>query len=165
LNHRDLVVESYRLCIVVTSDSVFRGLKRDALRPLVEKELSKCDGALLHRYIVVPNNASILKETIKQLCEDCDIVVTTGGTGVSSRDITIDVLNELSDLQLPGFGEEFRRRSMSSIGLRAILSRATAFIIRSKCAIFAIPGNPDAFRVFLEIVCPIARHLVYELKR
>jgi len=163
--HKDHVVERYRICIVVTSDSVFKGLKRDELRPLVDEELGKCDGAILTHYTVLPNDYSIIKKELEHLCHSCDIIVVTGGTGISKRDVSVDILREIGDIELPGFGEEFRRRSSMHIGERALLSRASAFVIRGKCALFAVPGNPEAFRVFIEIVCPIAKHLVYELHR
>jgi molybdenum cofactor biosynthesis protein B len=96
---------------------------------------------------------------------DVDVVVTTGGTGISRRDHTIAVLEPRLVRQIPGFGELFRLLSFQQIGPGAMLSRATAGIAQSKL-IFAMPGSPDAVELAMtKLILPELRHLLRELNR
>jgi molybdenum cofactor biosynthesis protein B len=89
-----------------------------------------------------------------------DLVLTTGGTGIAPRDVTFDTLRALFDSEIPGFGELFRMLSFREIGSAAILSRATAGLVRGKVVI-ALPGSPKALRLAMdEIVLREAGHLV-----
>ena len=80
----------------------------------------------------------ILKEWIKQ--ENIDVIITTGGTGLTGRDITPEAVNEIADKHIPGFGEVFRTLSLKTVGTSAIQSRACAVLANGKY-IFALPGS------------------------
>jgi molybdenum cofactor biosynthesis protein B len=92
-------------------------------------------------------------------------IVLTGGTGIGSRDGTIEVVRALFQKELPGFGELFRMLSFHEIGSAAMLSRATAGTFDGVIA-FALPGSPKAVRLALEkLVLPELGHAVRELLR
>ena len=95
-----------------------------------------------------------------------DVIVTTGGTGIAKRDVTIEAVSSLLDKELPGFGELFRYISyVDDIGLRAIASRAIAGVARNSL-IFAIPGSVGAVTLAMErLIVPQIPHLVREITK
>ena len=80
----------------------------------------------------------ILKEWVSK--NDIDVIITTGGTGLTGRDITPEAINQIADKQIPGFGEVFRNISLKTVGTSAIQSRACAVLANGKY-IFALPGS------------------------
>ena len=91
--------------------------------------------------------------------EDVNLVVTTGGTGVTRDDVSPDAVSELFDRTLPGFGELFRMLSYEEVGSRAMASRATAGIVRG-VPVFVLPGSVNAVRLATEeLIAPEAPHL------
>lgn len=100
--------------------------------------------------------------------EDIDCVVTTGGTGISSRDRTLSVVQERLVMELPGFGELFRQLSFTRIGPPAMLSRALGGISGppNPSAVFCLPGSRDAVDLAgRELIVPILPHLLGQLRR
>ncbi len=116
-------------------------------------------------YSVIPDDAGLLVSTIDHIIEnyDIDIIITTGGTGIGPRDITIETLKPLFDKELNGFGEIFRYESYKELGTGAILSRATAGVYKNKL-IITLPGSPNAVNLGLKIVLPEFGHLVKHLR-
>lgn len=93
------------------------------------------------------------------------IVLFNGGTGISRRDRTYDVIERMLEKTLPGFGEIFRMLSFAEVGAAAMLSRATAGVYRG-CVIVSLPGSPNAVQLGMEkLVLPEAQHLAWELTR
>ena len=90
--------------------------------------------------------------------EDVDVVVTTGGTGVTPDDVTIEAVSPLFSKELPGFGELFRRRSEDDIGTRVVATRATAGVVDG-VPVFCLPGSEDAARLGVDIITEEAAHL------
>jgi molybdenum cofactor biosynthesis protein B len=91
-------------------------------------------------------------------------VLTTGGTGIAPRDVTVPALEELFEGRIPGFGELFRWLSYKEIGSAAMLSRATAGLVGGK-VVLALPGSPKALRLAMqELVLPEAGHLVAQAR-
>ena len=88
----------------------------------------------------------------------CTIIITTGGTGLESRDITIETIEPLFEKEIKGFGEIFRAISYEELGAGSLLSRATAGIYR-KTMIFAMPGSPNAVKTGLGIIIDELGHL------
>ena len=74
-----------------------------------------------------------------------DVVITTGGTGLTGRDNTIDAIKKISEIEIPGFGELFRQLSYNKIGTSTIQSRSSAFLVNKKY-IFCLPGSSSAVR-------------------
>jgi molybdenum cofactor biosynthesis protein B len=97
--------------------------------------------------------------------EQCQAIIVNGGTGISRRDTTFDVIEALLEKTLPGFGEIFRYLSYQQIGSAAILSRAVAGVCKGK-VIFSIPGSPAAATLAMEkLILPEITHIVWEVGR
>jgi molybdenum cofactor biosynthesis protein B len=94
-----------------------------------------------------------------------EAIITTGGTGISRRDSTIEVVEAAIDQTIPGFGELFRMLSFREIGSAAMLSRATAGLMRGK-PIFALPGSTSAVDLAMKhLIVPELRHLLGQLRK
>jgi len=124
--------------LTVTDTRTFDNDKSGAI--LVEK-IKSAGHHLIDRKICKDNKeeiVSILKEWLQN--ETIDVVITTGGTGLTGRDITPEALDEVADKHIPGFGEVFRNISLKTVGTSAIQSRACAVLSNGKY-IFALPGS------------------------
>jgi molybdenum cofactor biosynthesis protein B len=111
---------------------------------------------------IVRDEAAEIEAAVRGACarEDVELVLTTGGTGIAPRDVTVPTLERMFEGTIPGFGELFRRLSFEAIGSAAILSRATAGLVGRKVVI-ALPGSPKALELAMrDIVLPEAGHLV-----
>lgn len=111
---------------------------------------------------LIPDEFDSVQGTVDRLARrrDTDVVVTTGGTGVTPDDVTPEATAGLFAKELPGFGELFRRRSHEEIGTRAIGSRATAGIVEGT-PVFCLPGSTSAVRLGVEeMILPTIGHLV-----
>lgn len=115
----------------------------------------------ISRYELIPDDISLIKGAVHRAIEsNADIVITSGGTGLASKDVTIESVAPLFDKDIPGFGELFRSKSIDQIGSSVILTRAAAGLLRGK-VIFCLPGSPNAVELALaEIILPEAGHLV-----
>ena len=124
--------------LTVTDTRTFDNDKSAAI--LVDK-IKEADHSLLDRKICKDNKDEIvliLKEWLKN--EKIDVIITTGGTGLTGRDITPEALDEIADKHIHGFGEIFRNISLKTVGTSAIQSRACAVLSNGKY-IFALPGS------------------------
>lgn len=116
-------------------------------------------------YDIVPDEPQQLLRTLQRMVQACQVVMINGGTGISPRDGTYEVLERTLERPLPGFGELFRMLSFEQVGAAAMLSRATAGIYRGR-AIFSTPGSPAAVRLAWErLIEPELAHLVWDLGR
>ncbi len=124
--------------LTVTDTRTFDNDKSGAI--LVEK-IKSANHNLIDRKICKDNKDDIviiLKEWIKK--DVIDVVITTGGTGLTGRDITPEAIDQIADKQIPGFGELFRNLSLKTVGTSAIQSRACAVLANGKY-VFALPGS------------------------
>jgi molybdenum cofactor biosynthesis protein B len=97
--------------------------------------------------------------------QSTQVIITTGGTGITSRDGTYEAIDRLLEKRLTGFGELFRMLSYQQIGPAAMMSRATAGRAQGK-AIFVLPGSPDAVRLAMtKLILPELGHVVQQLRR
>lgn len=149
--------------LVVTSDSVKRGEKEDRVTPMVAEALAREGETLVYNAVVGNDKVEILYAIASALQAGADIVLVTGGTGPGPRDVAADVASGLAERELPGIGEEFRRRSLEHGVRNAVLSRASAYVF-SRRLIVVSPGNPDAVSTMLSILLPVAGHLVEQLR-
>ncbi len=149
--------------LVVTSDSVKRGEKPDRVTPLVADVLARAVETLVYRTVVGNSRVEVLYAVLSAIQAGAEIVLVTGGTGPGPRDVSIDAVERIADKALPGIGEEFRRRSLESGVANALISRAGAYVFEGR-AIVVSPGSPDAVSKMLDIVLPVARHLVEQLR-
>ena len=99
---------------------------------------------------IIPDDLSTIQDTLKGLCDlsECDLVLTTGGTGPSPRDVTPDATLSIGDKEMPGFGEQMRQISLHFVPT-AILSRQVA-VVRKKTLVINLPGQPKAIKQTLE---------------
>jgi len=107
--------------------------------------------------------ASLLNTLIAR--DDIDVILTNGGTGISRRDRTIEVVEKIIEQPIPGFGELFRMLSWQEIGSGAMLSRAAGGVVDRKL-LFAMPGSTAAVELAMtKLILPEIGHLVKELRK
>ena len=118
-----------------------RTLDTDKSGAILVEKIKKANHNLIERKICKDNKEDIIK-ILNQWIEkkEIDIVITTGGTGLTGRDITPEALNEIADKHIPGFGEVFRTISLKTVGTSSIQSRACAVLAKGKY-IFSLPGS------------------------
>ena len=118
-----------------------RTIDNDKSGGILVNRIKEANHNLIDRKICKDNKdeiVMILKEWLQN--EKIDTIITTGGTGLTGRDITPEALNEIADKHIPGFGEVFRNISLKTVGTSAIQSRACAVLAKGKY-IFALPGS------------------------
>jgi molybdenum cofactor biosynthesis protein B len=114
---------------------------------------------------IVRDDPSAVREVVRTQAAKVQVIVTTGGTGITARDSTYEAISALLDKSLDGFGELFRMLSYGEIGSAAMLSRACAGSIGTT-AIFSLPGSEAAVRLAMEkLILPEIGHVVRELSR
>lgn len=163
--HRASAPSKIRCSVVTVSTSRYieasKGHKLDDVSGLkIAEKLMKNGYIVASRKIVSDDIGMIRKETLRSIYEEgCSVVVLTGGTGVTSSDVTVEALSSLFDKELPGFGEIFRAQTFSKAKGAALISRAKAGIIASSI-VFCMPGSPDAVDTALDIMVDELPHIV-----
>ncbi len=111
---------------------------------------------------IIADDKTLISQSVEQALQtsDLDVVIFSGGTGITPTDVTIEAVSPFFEKTLPGFGEFFRRISFERVGSAAVLSRAVAGVAKGK-VLFCIPGSPDAVRVAVEmLILPESPHIV-----
>jgi molybdopterin adenylyltransferase len=150
---------------VTISDRAAAGIYEDRSGPEIERLLAGAFGAdAVFEATVIPDDRDLIAAKLREFADDrrCDLVVTTGGTGIGPRDVTPEATLAVLEKELPGFGEAMRMQSLAKVKT-AILSRATAGT-RGRCLIVNLPGKPSAVRECLEILAPAIREGVAHLR-
>ena len=148
------------LGVAVFTVSTSRSLDEDPAGDVIASAFESADHAVAVRE-VVPDDYDTLQSRVDAVVDrdDVEVVVTTGGTGVTPDDVTVEAVDDLFEKTLPGFGELFRRYSEDEIGTRVVGTRATAGIVHG-VPVFCIPGSENAARLGSEeIIVPEAPHL------
>lgn len=145
----------YRAIVVTVSDRCARGERADESGPAVAEILEK-SGFSVVRMDIVPDERADIKRALIEGASEADLIVTTGGTGFSPRDVTPEATAAVCDRMTPGIPEAMRAASLK-ITPRAMLSRAAAGI-RGSCLIVNLPGSPRAARENLESVADALAH-------
>ena len=130
-----------RINIALLTVTDTRTLKTDKSGSILVNKITKAKHNLIDRKICKDNKKDvkkILKKWLKK--KNIDVIITTGGTGLTGRDITPEAIDEIADKQIPGFGEVFRTLSLKTVGTSSIQSRACAVLAKGKY-IFALPGS------------------------
>ncbi len=153
----------FNVGIITISDGVWRGERPDESGKVIRNSLSSMDSRAV-KYDIVPDERDIIADKLVQWADEgsVDIILTTGGTGLGSRDVTPEATMSILDKVVPGFAEAMRVKT-SSITPLAMLSRATAGV-RGNCLIINLPGSPKAVRECLEVVLPAIPHAVGIIK-
>jgi molybdenum cofactor biosynthesis protein B len=158
---KDLVA---RCAVVTLSDT--RTADTDTSGQLIRRLLTEA-GHAVAAYHLIPDDPATFRPLLDQLlaADAVDAILTNGGTGVSRRDQTVDVIASVLDQPLPGFGELFRMLSWQQVGAGAMLSRAVAGVARGK-PIFAMPGSTKAVDLAMtQLILPQVRHVLSELRK
>ena len=161
---RDSRPISARCAVITLSDTRTEQTDRSGRRI---RELLEGDGHTTARYAIIPDDPARLNTLLDELIESAEIdaILTDGGTGISRRDSTIDVVESRLDQPLPGFGELFRMLSWQEIGSGAMLSRAAGGIAGGKL-LFAMPGSTAAVELAMsKLILPELKHLLHELRK
>ena len=149
--------------MVVVSDRLFS----QALRGVVAEDesgrfLASELRALGPAYL--PNDAEAIRGVVRWLLRGfANAVVVVGGTGLGPRDVSVEAIEAVAVKRIPGFGEEFRRRSMADAGAMALLSRADAFVVEQG-VVYVIPGSPSAARIAADLISELTPHLIEVVK-
>ncbi|MBQ6098487.1 MAG: MogA/MoaB family molybdenum cofactor biosynthesis protein [Methanobrevibacter sp.] len=150
-------------CGIITLSDSRKSKKADLSGQYIAEEIES--RYTLKSRIIIPDEKEDLINAIEtMISEDIDVILTTGGTGLASRDITVETVESLFEKQLNGFGELFRSKSYEEIGAAALLSRATAGIYK-KSTIFSMPGSPNAVKTALGIIIDELPHIVHHVKK
>ena len=162
--HRESAPDRVRIAIVTISDT--RTPATDTGGDTIE-EVMKGAGHEVVKRTIVKDDAGLIRRELGDLISrpGIDAVITTGGTGISARDTTYDVVDGMLEKKLEGFGEIFRMLSYQEIGAAAILSRALAGAVGPKF-VACLPGSHNAVRLAVEkLLAPEISHVVFELRK
>ena len=152
-----------RFGILTASDRSSVGERLDETSPAIKKEIEAAKWVVI-RVAVIPDDFIIIQETLKSWVDrnDLDVILTTGGTGFSRRDITPEATLAVVDRLAPGLVEAMRFQGMSSTS-HAMLSRAVAGI-RGQVVIINLPGSPKAAVENFRVVQPVLTHAIELLR-
>ena len=146
-----------RAAIITASDSGYRGEREDLSGPAIKESLER-EGYEVISMDILPDDQVMLAGKMQEIAdsEKAELILTTGGTGFSERDVIPEATEEVIERKVPGIPEAIRAYSMT-ITKRAMLSRATAGI-RGKTLIINLPGSPKAVRESLEYIIDALAH-------
>ena len=145
------------------SDKGSRGERQDKSGEVVREILSRI-GVRIMNYDIVPDEKELITQKLVTWADEdnLDVIITTGGTGLTPRDVTPEATLAVTDRIVPGFAEAMRAESLKKTP-HAMLSRAVVGT-RGKCLIVNLPGSPSAVRECLEVILPALPHAVETLK-
>ncbi|ELV2646153.1 molybdenum cofactor biosynthesis protein MoaB [Staphylococcus pseudintermedius] len=165
--HTNVKLERPIRCAVLTVSDT-RTTETDKGGQSVQTLLQTADFEVeIQHYMIVKDELIAIQSTVQQWFKgDVDVIVTTGGTGIAPRDVTIEAVTPLLDKEIEGFGELFRYLSFTEdVGTRALLSRAVAGTAK-RTLIFCLPGSTGAVKLALNrLILPELTHLVYEMNK
>lgn len=150
--------------VIIVSDT--RDEKTDESGKIAKRLIIDAGHQVLS-YKIICNDKTLIQTTIKEILQNpkINVIVTSGGTGISKHDITVDTVNELLGKRIEGFGELFRKLSYEEIGEAAMISRATAGTIDGTL-VFCLPGSKNAVKLALsKLILPGLGHTLWEANR
>lgn len=147
----------FRASIICLSDKGYRGEREDRSTGVIRDILTR-ENYEITREILIPDEFAMIKSSLVEVCDTdkVDLVITTGGTGLSPRDVTPEATLEVVDKLVPGIPEAIRAYSMT-ITNRAMLSRGVAGV-RGTTLIINLPGSPKAVKESLEYILSPVKH-------
>ena len=174
--HKQKAPDMINLALIIVSTSRFNEKESgkrstDKTIPRVKRLLKDNKSISLIFTDIIPDSQKHIDNTLIHVMKDptIDSIIFSGGTGLSEKDITYETVEPRLEKKINGFGELFRSLSYNEIGTSAMLSRATAGILRSKKknkVIFLLPGSPNAVRLALQnIIIPELGHILYIINK
>ncbi|KIJ87685.1 MULTISPECIES: MogA/MoaB family molybdenum cofactor biosynthesis protein [Staphylococcus] len=165
--HTNVQLDKDIKCAILTVSDT-RDYETDRGGQLAQSLLSELNVSIAtEHYRIVKDEQDLIQKQLQEwLKEDIDVIITTGGTGIAQRDVTIEAVSALITKEIEGFGELFRYLSYTEdVGTRALLSRAIAGAVGDKL-IFSIPGSTGAVKLALnKLIKPELNHLVNEITK
>lgn len=149
----------FKVGIITASDRSSQGKRDDKSGLLLKSRVEELSAEVV-AYQILPDDKEILKKALCHLSDlfSCNLILTTGGTGLSSRDHTPDATREVIEKEIPGIAEAIRSESLKKTKF-AMLSRAVAGI-RRKTLIINLPGSPGAVEQAFEVLRPVLAHAI-----
>ncbi|MGD1029160.1 MogA/MoaB family molybdenum cofactor biosynthesis protein [Candidatus Binatus soli] len=159
-DHQKHARANLKVGVITASDS--RSPETDESGKLI-RTLLEAAGHLVAYYEIIPDDGERISAALVNNLPNLDAIIVNGGTGITARDGTTEVVKSIIDKELEGFGELFRMLSFQEIGAAAMLSGAVAGV-RHRKFVAAIPGSPDACRLAMEkLLIPELGHITYLL--
>jgi len=147
--------------ILTMSDKGSRGEREDLSGPAIREMLAGTE-IYVQYYEIIPDEKALIKKGLVDYSSKVDVIFTTGGTGLSPRDVTPEATLEVIDREVPGMAEAMRSEGMKKTA-RSMLSRAVAGV-RGRALILNLPGSPKAIRENLGTVLEVIPHAVEKIK-
>lgn len=159
---RDRFRKDLKAAVIVCSDTISKGEKEDKAGKAIIAKLEECN-VTIAKYIIIPDEKEIIQEKAKFFeSEGMDLVIFTGGTGLSSRDVTPEALNEIIDRKIPGIEEAIRSYGQDRIPY-SMLSRSVAGTINDTL-VLALPGSTNGAKESMDAIFPSILHIFRILK-
>ncbi len=162
--HKQKSPQNINCAVLIISDN--RTEDTDESGKLIKQRLSQ-NGHRIMAYAIVKNEADTIRNKMEELLgqEELQVIITSGGTGVSHRDVTVETVSPLLEKRMDGFGELFRSLSYQEISTGSVMSRAIAGVAEGKIVI-CIPGSLGAASLAVDkIILPEIGHMVREATR
>jgi molybdopterin adenylyltransferase len=153
----------FKVAILTISDKGSKGEREDSSGPLIQEMVKDLPAEVVH-YEIIPDEKEIIVQALKKSADQlkADLILTTGGTGMSPRDVTPDATLQVVERQVPGFAEAMRAESLKKTP-HAMISRAIAGI-RGSTLIVNLPGSPKSVKENLAVILPALPHALSKLK-
>ncbi|MDY6866255.1 MAG: molybdenum cofactor biosynthesis protein B [Halobacteriota archaeon] len=154
-----LTISSSRYSELVNGETI-DDKSGDLIRRMLEE-----GGHEVVEYDLLPDDKLAIEVKVSQLVRgSADVIISTGGTGLATKDVTIEAVSPMMEKEITGFGELFRYKSVEEVGSAVVLSRAIAGVIKGKL-IFCIPGSPNAVELAMsEIILPEIPHIMRHIR-
>jgi len=149
------------VAVLTMSDKGSKGEREDLSGPLIKNMLKSIDAEVKH-YDILPDEKELIKEKLIKYSKEVDLIITTGGTGLSPRDVTPEATLEVIDRQVPGIAEAMRSEGLKKTS-RAMLSRAVTGV-KGRSLIINLPGSPKAVKENLAVILDVIPHAIEKIK-
>ncbi len=149
------------VAVLTLSDKGSKGEREDLSGTAIKEMLKNIDAEVRH-YDILPDEKDMIKKKLLEYSNKVDLILTTGGTGLSPRDVTPDATLEVIDREVPGIAEAMRIEGLKKTN-RSMLSRAVAGV-KGKTLIINLPGSPKAVKENLSVIIDVIPHAVEKIK-